>query len=211
MQHGMNFRRDGRPSVFLMSQRDDATYDDEIADDGKAIIYEGHNIPAFRDGPPPASVDQMLKNENNTLTANGKFFEAAMEYKRSQKMHVVVVYEKIRKGLWVFNGMFLLVDAWAVKSGSRNVFKFRLQLHSEIFDGLNTVVELDLAHTRFIPSHVKKEVFKRDRGRCTQCGSQDNLHYDHELPFSRGGTSLNAKNIRLLCARHNLQKSDKIE
>lgn len=40
--------------------------------------------------------------------------------------------------------------------------------------------------------------------------SKDNLHFDHILPFSKGGTSLKSENIQLLCARHNLQKSDKI-
>jgi 5-methylcytosine-specific restriction endonuclease McrA len=43
------------------------------------------------------------------------------------------------------------------------------------------------------------------------CGDTKNLHFDHELPFSKGGTSLSAKNVRLLCMKHNLQKSDKIE
>ena len=47
-------------------------------------------------------------------------------------------------------------------------------------------------------------------GRCVQCGSTDNLHFDHILPFSKGGTSLKAENIQLLCARYNLKKSDKI-
>ncbi|MCX6739514.1 MAG: HNH endonuclease [Candidatus Parcubacteria bacterium] len=32
-----------------------------------------------------------------------------------------------------------------------------------------------------------------------------------DLPFSKGGTSLTTKNIRLLCAKCNLAKSDKIE
>lgn len=62
-----------------------------------------------------------------------------------------------------------------------------------------------------IPSHVKLEVWKRDGGKCVTCGSSDNLHYDHILPFSKGGSSLLASNIQLLCARHNLEKSDKIE
>jgi 5-methylcytosine-specific restriction endonuclease McrA len=54
------------------------------------------------------------------------------------------------------------------------------------------------------------EVWRRDKGKCVQCGSTDNLHFDHILAYSRGGTSLKAENIQLLCARHNLQKSDKI-
>jgi hypothetical protein len=33
---------------------------------------------------------------------------------------------------------------------------------------------------------------------------------DHDIPFSKGGNSLTAANVRLLCAKHNLEKSDKI-
>lgn len=41
--------------------------------------------------------------------------------------------------------------------------------------------------------------------------STDNLHFDHILPFSKGGgTSLKVENIQLLCAKHNLEKRDKI-
>jgi 5-methylcytosine-specific restriction endonuclease McrA len=47
-------------------------------------------------------------------------------------------------------------------------------------------------------------------GKCVQCGSSDNLHFDHIIPFSLGGSSLVAENIQLLCARHNLQKRDRI-
>jgi hypothetical protein len=37
-----------------------------------------------------------------------------------------------------------------------------------------------------------------------------NLHFDHDIPFSKGGSSLTAENVRLLRAKHNLEKSDKI-
>lgn len=69
----------------------------------------------------------------------------------------------------------------------------------------------NLDHTRVIPSAVKLEVWKRDGGKCTICQSHDNLHFDHIIPYSLGGTSLDAKNIQLLCARHNSQKRDRIE
>lgn len=36
------------------------------------------------------------------------------------------------------------------------------------------------------------------------------LHYDHDLPYSRGGSSITVANVRLLCAC-NLRKSAKIE
>jgi 5-methylcytosine-specific restriction endonuclease McrA len=58
---------------------------------------------------------------------------------------------------------------------------------------------------------VKLAVWRRDRGQCVQCGRSDNLHFDHIIPFSRGGSSLVAENVQILCARHNLAKRDAIE
>ncbi len=42
------------------------------------------------------------------------------------------------------------------------------------------------------------------------CGSNINLHFDHDIPFSKGGSSLTSKNIQLLCEKCNLKKHDKI-
>ena len=67
-----------------------------------------------------------------------------------------------------------------------------------------------MEHTRLVPMPVKLGVWQRDRGRCVMCGSEDNLHFDHIIPFSRGGSSLTANNVQLLCARHNLEKRDRI-
>ncbi len=52
---------------------------------------------------------------------------------------------------------------------------------------------------------------KRDGGKCTKCGSTDDLHFDHIIPWSKGGSSSTAENVQLLCERHNLQKHDRIE
>jgi len=61
-----------------------------------------------------------------------------------------------------------------------------------------------------IPTHVKVEIWKSAGGKCVLCGSRDNLDFDHDLPFSKGGSSILAKNIQSLCARHKLEKRDKI-
>ncbi|TSD06304.1 MAG: hypothetical protein Greene07147_163 [Parcubacteria group bacterium Greene0714_7] len=112
-------------------------------------------------------------------------------------------------GVWSFKGYFDLVDYKVVHDQYRNVFRYILQL-SDRSESSN-VEKKKLEHSRLIPSEVKREVWKRDGGECVICGDNKNLHFDHDLPFSRGGTSLSTKNVRLLCMKHNLQKSDKIE
>ena len=63
---------------------------------------------------------------------------------------------------------------------------------------------------RYIPARVKSRVWQRDDGRCSWrepdgsiCGSRDWLEFDHLVPFSKGGRSDDARNIRLLCREHN--------
>jgi hypothetical protein len=99
------------------------------------------------------------------------------------------VCEKVRSGIWVFTGVFRLLDAWAEEIDGRRVFKFRLEIVS---DGVAAEVapEQVLDATRVIPTAVKLQVWKRDKERCVECGSIDNLHFDHIIPWSRGGSPL---------------------
>ena len=209
LQRGMNFRLNGGPSVILMSLRRGAPYADRIEQDGRILIYEGHDVPRRKEGPDPKTVDQPMTNPGGTLTQNGQFNEAAMNFKRGEApAEPVKVYEKLRGGIWVYNGLFRLVDAWQEISNARHVFKFKLEITDQnIAPGPGKGID----HDRLIPTAVKLEVWKRDKGKCVLCGSKDNLHFDHIIPYSQGGSSLVIENVQLLCARHNLAKRDRIE
>lgn len=211
LQRGMNFRPGGRRSIILMSVRPGAPYEDTIEEDGRVIIYEGHDAPQTRTGPNTKTIDQPEMTPGGRKTQNGLFAEAARRFAAGEAdAELVTVYEKIKPGIWAYNGAFRLIDAWQEQSAGRSVFKFRLELTDDASVDSSALAD-ELKHDRVIPSAVKLEVWKRDEGKCTKCGSTDNLHFDHDLPFSKGGTSLMAENIQLLCARHNLQKSDRIE
>jgi len=214
LQRGMNFRVRGGVSVILMSVRKGAPYADKTEENGQILIYEGHDVPK-NEAESPKTVDQTQYTSSGKLTQNGKFYEAAMGYKNeNQEAEIVKVYEKIKDGIWVFNGVFELIDAWKEKSNNRKVFKFKLQITNKTSkqkESRNSKTISDLPHNRMIPTDVKLTVWKRDKGCCVQCGSKDNLHFDHILPFSKGGTSIKVENIQLLCARHNLAKRDKIQ
>ena len=206
LQRGMNYHLRPNYSVILMSLRAGAPYADRIEDEGRTLIYEGHDTPAGRGRLQPKQVDQPMSHPGGSLTQNGLFFEAAQRHKNNQTHREVVrVYEKIRPGVWVYNGFFDLQDAWQEVSGRRKVFKFKLQLMEQDFNQRGPSKNFELDQDRLIPSHVKLEVWKRDKGQCTKCGASDNLHFDHVIPFSRGGSSLVAENVQILCARHNLE------
>lgn len=210
LQRGMNYRLNPHYTVILMSQRSNAPYQDKVKEDGITIEYEGHDVSKQSYQHNPKYEDQPAIFPSGRLTQNGLFIKALEEYKNGErKPELVKVYEKIMDGVWSLKGLFELVDYKVVNEGKRNVFRFILKLTSQkILGGQKTI---EIPHTRIIPSDVKKEVWKRDKGRCVICGERKNLHFDHDLPFSKGGTSLTVKNVKLLCMKHNLMKSGKIE
>jgi hypothetical protein len=208
LQKGMNFHLHGKTSVLLMSRRRGAPYADRVEENGRVLIYEGHDMPRKGGVTDPKAMDQPVMIDGK-LTQNGLFHEAAQRFKRGEREpELVRVYEKVRNGIWTYNGHFKLVDSWQERSGNRMVFKYRLEVTEEADRSAGGE---DQEHTRIIPSTVKVEVWKRDKGRCVACGSTKNLHFDHIIPYSKGGSSLVADNVQLLCARCNMAKRDNIQ
>ncbi len=209
LQKGMNFGVGKDYSILLMSQRANAPYRDAVDEATGILTYEGHDQPRTKDCPNPKAVDQPITTPNGTLTENGRFFRAATDFQHGlrEKAELVKVYEKIAVGVWCYKGFFELFDAhFTLRAENRKVFQFLLKpVEKKAFGRI-----VELPHKRLIPTHVKVEVWKRDQGTCVQCGVQKNLHYDHDIPYSKGGSSLSAKNVRILCATCNLEKSDKI-
>lgn len=101
------------------------------------------------------------------------------------------------------------MDAWRERDGQRMVFKFKLTA----VEGPECALPpggVTRERRRIIPTSIKVQVWKRDGGKCVMCGANDELHFDHDLPYSLGGTSIRVENVQLLCARHNLTKGAKI-
>jgi len=68
---------------------------------------------------------------------------------------------------------------------------------------------IDEARRERIPENVRIFVWKRDGGRCVQCGSRENLEFDHIIPVSKGGSNTE-RNVQLLCESCNRRKSDNL-
>lgn len=90
----------------------------------------------------------------------------------------------------------LLRDLMALDTVVTLNYEQRRQLYDEI---------VPTGPSRGIDPDVRREVWRRDSGRCVDCGSQAFLEFDHIIPFSKGGSST-ARNIRLLCQDCNRKK-----
>ena len=121
LQKGMNFGVGNGYGVFLMSVRKGAPYADAVDATTGDLIYEGHDEPRGKQCPNPKAIDQPLRTSRGTLTENGKFFQAALDFKSGarKKPLLIKVYEKIVKGIWCYKGFFELTDAEIMSSGQR--------------------------------------------------------------------------------------------
>ncbi|MEX1014830.1 MAG: HNH endonuclease signature motif containing protein [Candidatus Paceibacterota bacterium] len=214
IQRGMNFRpKKKKYSIFLMSVHENAPYNDGFDEEGNVLVYEGEDI-SRREIDDPKSIDQPLFTVTGKLSNNGKFFKAAEDYKatRRKKPERVRVYEKVTNNVWSDKGFFELIDALYKESEleKRKVFKFILRPLGSDFS-LNKEEEEEFEFSRRIPTAVKRIVWERDKGQCIECGSDQDLHFDHIIPWSKGGSSTYPKNVQILCSKHNLSKSDKIK
>jgi hypothetical protein len=206
----MNFGIGGNHSVILMSVRRNAPYRDRLEDSGTTLVYEGHDQPRGSKQPNPKVVDQPERFPSAGMTQNGKFHKAAQLYKSGKRdPEHVRVYEKIQTGIWSYNGVFHLVDSWQERDEYREVFKYRL-VAVEGDESFDSPPERNILRRRVIPTSVKLVLWKRDGGKCVIYSATDELHFDHDVPWSKGGTSITEENVQLLCARHNLQKHDRI-
>ena len=84
------------------------------------------------------------------------------------------------------------------QDGRRTWWMFQGRFHWED-EGL----EADEVHA--LPEDVRREVFRRDGGRCVACGSDELLQFDHVIPVAMGGAST-PENLQLLCAPCNRDK-----
>ena len=67
--------------------------------------------------------------------------------------------------------------------------------------------------SRHLPASVRREVWKRDQGRCAfvgtrgRCAARGFLEFHHVEPYAAGG-SAEASNIQLRCRAHNVYEAD---
>jgi hypothetical protein len=82
-----------------------------------------------------------------------------------------------------------------------------------VAEGATETRERRRIDSRYIPREVMLKVVRRDGQMCQICRKNvpdNDLHLDHIIPISRGGTST-VENIRVLCSECNRKKSDSLD
>jgi hypothetical protein len=120
---------------------------------------------------------------------------------------------KIRGKLILFkNALFDVTGLYTKEEAKLLVVKDYEAERSEIdflksrFDESPEKSEIGREH---IPERIRNEVWRRDGGKCAECGSVYKLEFDHMVPVAKGGSNT-ARNLRILCEPCNRRKSDSI-
>ena len=105
------------------------------------------------------------------------------------------------------------LDFEGQKTNSPNTYPISLKPSLEPMKGKtkakSIIPEDNDKRSRRISQEVKDKVWNRDGGKCVECGSNQNLEFDHIIPFSKGGANT-YRNLQLLCESCNRSKSDSI-
>ena len=94
---------------------------------------------------------------------------------------------------------------WLTRQTDERIQKIKREADEEYRGSL----DLPELPTRRISQQVKDQVWRRDQGRCVECGNDELLEFDHIIPHSKGGANT-YRNIQLLCEGCNRKKSDRI-
>src|SRR6185369_4254612 len=114
----------------------------------------------------------------------------------------------------------LLVRTLARKAGCTDRPKSTTSTHAECTGRPGAMPTADAAasqraqQSRTIPAAVRREVWRRDSGRCCyvdgrgrRCRETGNIEFHHRAPFAMGGPPT-SQNIELRCAAHNQYQAD---
>jgi hypothetical protein len=115
---------------------------------------------------------------------------------------------------WLYQNLIYSVDGRFTEEQEKllvqNAFDSERRRFERLKHKFDSASAADSAPRRpAIPEEIRIAVWRRDSGRCVNCGSRERLEYDHIIPLARGGSNT-ARNIELLCETCNRTKRDDI-
>lgn len=129
------------------------------------------------------------------------------------KIHKIQERDLLGNYEWTFQGYIYEVNGFYTDDQIKLLILQDFDQELRYFERLKTKFVETTTKSSFerqrIPESVRIEVWRRDEGKCARCGSREKLEYDHIVPISKGGSNT-ARNIELLCEKHNRSKSNNV-
>lgn len=143
-----------------------------------------------------------------------QYFELSnREYQQAREARLVNIGSHRGRTLWWTDSGFFWADPDLSDEEVELLAWDRGQRQEAKLDRLRKIrargKDITEARRRAIPGEIRAFVWQRDDGRCVQCGSEDDLQFDHVIPVAKGGGNA-VDNIQILCGDCNRQKSDSI-
>jgi 5-methylcytosine-specific restriction endonuclease McrA len=127
----------------------------------------------------------------------------------AQQVHPVLVGYAEGRTWWWFHDRFWWEDEGLSDEDVKALVLERERRQRRKLERAHAAMHQDLApepRREVIPQEVRLAVWKRDGGRCRECGTDFDLQYDHIIPFSMGGAT-SVENLQLLCGDCNRAKA----
>ena len=136
--------------------------------------------------------------------SNSRYYNSQLGEKFSYKNGYVFHNKECSKEFWKnnivceqCNGACGFSSAYELRSNKDRFYFCKKDCKLE-FINQNDNLNFSVTKRHSIPTEVRKFVWDRDKGICCKCGSNMNIHFDHIIPVSKGGSN-NIENIELLC------------
>lgn len=101
-------------------------------------------------------------------------------------------------------------DFWEKWKSTFSLYEIKKSfVYGYYFEELSPIKNPQTNKRERISKETMNEVWRRDEGKCVECGSKEKLEFDHIIPVSKGGSST-YRNLQLLCEVCNRKKHNSI-
>lgn len=132
------------------------------------------------------------------------------QWRAEQQEHPVRLRAEARRTLWWFRGRFYWDDDGHSAEDVMALVLKRTRSDERRLRSAHALMRGDANGTASrtpIPPELARSVFERDGHKCLECGSLEDLQFDHIIPVALGGAT-SAENLQILCGDCNRSKSD---
>ena len=190
----------------------DRTYD-TLFEDVASEIWKWYAY-IFADGKVLSSKDVFSRYIKCIAFSNSRPMRIAKFHDSGSNDYFVMLLRTPKWAEWAYRGFVYVIEGNHSDDEARLLILEDFDRERQKFERLKAKFDDKHANEATyerprIPENVRIEVWRRDGGKCARCGSRERLEYDHIVPISMGGSNT-ARNIELLCEKHNRSKSNNV-